>query len=185
MSQSAGQAGACRLARALWFALWLPVVALAQQWGLKVVDAAAGDGVEVSVVATESPAARAGLRTGDRVLGVQGRPTRSAADVAAQVQSLAPGAALQLRISRDGWERSVALEPQAARGPGWLGASVADAAAAGRGRGAVVGAVAEGGPAARAGLKPGDVLIAANGRELRSAEDLNNTIAGTKQGDRL
>lgn len=176
----------CRLARVLWFALWLPLIATAQQWGLNVTDPAAGGGAEVSAVAPDSPAARAGLRVGDRVLAVQGKPTRSAADVATQVQSLAPGSPLQLLISRDGWERTLSLESQLARGPAWLGATVADTAVgAGQPRRIAVTATAANSPAARAGLQPGDLVLAANGRNLKAADELEKMLAGSKAGDTL
>ena len=176
--------GQLRLALAFCMMLWLPGIAFAQQWGLNVTDPAAGGGAEVSAVAPDSPAARAGLRVGDRVLAVQGKPTRSAADVATQVQSLAPGSVLQLLISRDGWERTLGLESQLARGPAWLGATVADTAGgAGQHRRIAVTATAANSPAARAGLQPGDLVLAANGRNLKAADELEKVLAGLKAGD--
>ncbi|MCK7473135.1 MAG: hypothetical protein MZV49_05725 [Rhodopseudomonas palustris] len=35
---------------------------------------------------------------------------------------------MQLLVSRDGWERTLSLESRLARGPAWLGATVADTA---------------------------------------------------------
>jgi len=170
----------------LWFAPWLTLIATAQQWGLNVTGPAAGSGAEVSAVVPDSPAARAGLRVGDRVLAVQGRPTRSAADVATQVQSLAPGSAMQLLVSRDGWERTLSLESRLAGGPAWLGATVANmAGGAGQPKRIAVTATAANGPAARAGLKPGDLVLAANGRELKAADELEKVLAGLEAGDAL
>jgi serine protease DegQ len=55
----------------------------------------------------------------------------------------------------------------------------------GRTTGAVVVRVAEGSPAARAGVRPGDVIIAADGREIRIAEDLLAVLRAKQPGDRL
>jgi len=45
--------------------------------------------------------------------------------------------------------------------------------------------VSTGSPAEQAGLKPGDILIAFNGREIATAEELIAALRGTKPGDRV
>ena len=45
-------------------------------------------------------------------------------------------------------------------------------------RGALVGGVFPNGPAAKAGLKPGDVLLKVAGREVRDANHLRHMVAG-------
>jgi serine protease Do len=69
---------------------------------------------------------------------------------------------------------------------GWLGVSVADlvdsnsrASAAGAG----IAAVDRGGPAFRAGLRPGDVVLALNGQPVDSARTLRRAIAGIPPGE--
>jgi serine protease Do len=51
-------------------------------------------------------------------------------------------------------------------------------------RGALVTAVEPGGPAERAGLRPGDVILAINGDEVASATELPARIADLKPGTR-
>jgi putative serine protease PepD len=86
----------------------------------------------------------------------------------------------------------IRAEPQATRA--WLGAGIAsvesDAAAVALGldpstRGVRVTDVYEGGPAARAGLEPGDVIVALDGRPIRSAEALARALARLDPGDRI
>jgi serine protease Do len=49
-------------------------------------------------------------------------------------------------------------------------------------RGALVSSVDAGGPAAKAGLKPGDVILAVNGQAVDDSSDLPSLIAGLKPG---
>jgi serine protease Do/serine protease DegQ len=51
--------------------------------------------------------------------------------------------------------------------------------------GAVVASVSPGSPAAKAGLRQGDVVIAVNGRAMRNAFDVRNQIGLTRAGDKL
>ena len=50
------------------------------------------------------------------------------------------------------------------------------------GRGALLSLVTEGGPAARAGLRPGDVIVEFNGRPVQDNEDLVAMVVATKPG---
>jgi serine protease Do len=52
-------------------------------------------------------------------------------------------------------------------------------------RGALVATVAPGGPAARAGMEPGDVIVAFNGKPLANREELIRNVVGTKPGTRV
>jgi serine protease Do len=75
---------------------------------------------------------------------------------------------------------------------GWLGVSLQplDAELAGavglsEPRGALVGAVEPGSPAARGGLRAGDVVLEANGRAVRNPRDLAAAVAEAKPGANL
>lgn len=49
--------------------------------------------------------------------------------------------------------------------------------------GAVIAGVERGGPADRAGVKPGDVVLALNGQPVQTTADLARLVGGTKPGD--
>jgi S1-C subfamily serine protease len=83
-------------------------------------------------------------------------------------------------------------EPEATRA--WLGISIAsvesDAAAVALGldpstRGVRLTEVFQGGPAARAELVPGDVIVALDGAPIRSAQTLSEAVAKLDPGDRI
>jgi serine protease Do len=73
---------------------------LASYFGVK-------EGVLVSAVAADSPAARAGIRAGDVLTVVDGRPVRTPADVSASARAAARGATLDVRLMRDRKEMNV------------------------------------------------------------------------------
>jgi serine protease Do len=67
---------------------------------------------------------------------------------------------------------------------GWLGVSVADADEQGRGRrGALVMGVERGSPAARAGLRQGDLVTALNGEPIATSRALVRGVAGLTPGE--
>jgi serine protease Do len=60
--------------------------------------------------------------------------------------------------------------------------ALADSFKLSRPRGALVSQVTEGGPADDAGLKPGDVILAVDGKEIERSDELPAIIAGIKPG---
>jgi len=72
---------------------------------------------------------------------------------------------------------------------GWLGVriqsvddDVAESLGLGKARGALIGDVDEKGPAKKAGLKPGDVIVKFDGQEVKDSTDLPKIVAGTPVG---
>ena len=91
------------------------VLAPAGQWGFRVAKAKddAEPGVTVEEVHADTPAAKAGLKTGDRLLLLDGRWTDSVADCFAAATHVRPGAEARLLIRRDGKEQEVRVRVQA------------------------------------------------------------------------
>lgn len=72
---------------------------------------------------------------------------------------------------------------------GWLGVriqtvtdEIADSLGLDRARGALVASVQEGGPAAEAGVQPGDVILSWNGQDILEMRNLPTAVAGTEIG---
>ncbi len=71
-------------------------------------------GAGLAEVIDGSAAAGAGLRTGDVVMSVEGRPTTSALALTARVRALQPGDTVQVLVERDGAPVEVAVTLEAA-----------------------------------------------------------------------
>jgi serine protease Do len=149
-------------------------------------------GALVAQVEAGSPADRAGLKTGDVVLGVDGEPVIASGDLPALLAQHGAGDSVRLEVWRDGKRvqlnaklagtqrgesRAEAAPAAAAAAGGKLGLALRPAEAggeAGGGKGLVVEAAS--GPAARAGVKPGDVVVSVNGVAATSIEAVRGAV---------
>jgi S1-C subfamily serine protease len=137
--------------------------------------------------AAEGPLVRAdhgALRAGDRVLAVDDRPVAGAAAAAAYARALpwAPGVMLPLRVARGALELDLELVAGRTPIPGrpMLGLAVSE-----RGGRLEASAVTEDGPAARAGLRNGQVIVSVGQTEMRGRIDWLRAVAGLEPGDRI
>jgi serine protease Do len=164
-------------------------------------------GALVSGVEPGSPGAYAGLREGDVITALDGRPVTDANALRNQVAGMAPDTAVSLTVLRDGGqttlsaklvERESASTRRAAAGEGEeqsgrLGMTVtaltpevaSELELPRTEKGLVVTEIDPAGVAAEAGLQPGDVLKRVNGREVRSVSDLRAAIATRRDGPAL
>ena len=67
-------------------------------------------GALVAEAVKGSPAEKAGIKTGDTILAVDGQPIREARDLSRRIATYAPGKTVQVTVFRDGQERQVSLE---------------------------------------------------------------------------
>jgi len=159
---------------------------LAEAMGLE-----AARGAVVNQVEPDSPAEEAGLEPGDVVVAVDGREIRDAADLRNRVGLLPVGEDVEVTVLRDGERRTVRARIRKAEAQRVTGGESRDALRGavfetlgedhplhGRVQGAVVAAVEPGSPAARNGLRPGDVIVAVNRRPVRSAGEFERAVAG-------
>ena len=152
-------------------------------------------GALVTEVMPDSPAATAGLRSGDVITEINGKKVENPGDVARTV-ALAPlGRAAKLTVWRDKQEHSLTVvlreapgERQAAR----LGfevrpvtAEIARELALRSADGVVVTRVDEDSEAAQAGLRRGDVVVELNREPVKTLADFERATRAVKNGERL
>jgi len=158
---------------------------LAESLGLSQTEGAVIVGVE-----PKSPAAKAGLKVRDVVVGANGRPVRGSGDLRNKVGLVPIGESVEFQVLRGGRTmtiRAVVGEPPAVSGavgqrvPVLAGATFANIEpgmpAHGRVEGVVVTRVERGSPAYRAGLRPADVVYAVNRQKIRSVQDFTQALS--------
>ncbi len=165
------------------------------------------EGVVVSQVVKDGPAAEAGLIEGDIILEVKGRKVRDGRELLAAVAALAPGSTVELEVFRDGSRQGMTVtlgvrpaEEGRAAGEGGpstirdlglqlrtLTPELAQRHDLHLSEGVLVTGVAPGSLAQAAGIRPGDVIVSVNGRRVESVDDLREAMGreGLRQGVRL
>jgi regulator of sigma E protease len=131
----------------------------------------------VGKVAESSPAATAGLRTGDTIVAVDGRPVAYWEDLDRAVAQ-SSGRPLELRVRRDGTEQTVTVTPRLRTMPDPIFREPREVWDLGAGPQLLpaITSVGPGSPAERAGLRPGDVVVSVAGQRLYTHEDLLEAI---------
>ncbi|WP_139558460.1 DegQ family serine endoprotease [Methylotetracoccus oryzae] len=144
-------------------------------------------GALVVSVQADGPGAKAGIEPGDVITELDGRPIGSSGELPPRVADLKPGTEGRLTVWRNGTSRelkvqvgaledvAVAEEAPMTEPKGRLGLAVRpltpeESQQAEVSGGLVVERVA--GPAAKAGVRRGDVVLGANGQPIRNAEQL-------------
>ena len=162
--------------------------ALAESFGLK-----KPDGALIANVAPNSAAAAAGLKAGDVVTEVNGEPVVRSGALSSLIGLSAPGEKVKLTVWRDKSPREIEAKLQAADAAatqvasadgtvpqGQLGLSLRALTREERKQAQIEqGLVVEGvaGPAAKAGIEEGDVLLAINGKVVQSVEQVKAVMS--------
>jgi serine protease Do len=147
------------------------------------------------------PAAKAGIKAGDVIAAVDGRPVKDARDLAKRIGAMAPGASVKLDVIRNGSHQTLTFvlgelpkDQKQAKAKGGeeheqsgtelprLGLTLSPAGGvAGAGsEGVVVTAVDPDGPAATHGFKSGDVILEVAGKAVSSPADVRKALADAR-----
>jgi len=149
------------------------------------------DGAIVTQVDTGSPAEQAGIRRGDVVVAVNGRPVRGPSDLRVKMGLVPVGEQVEFRVLREGRTvtlRAAVAPPQQAAAvdgrnvPELAGAAVANLEPGmplyGRIEGVLVAKVERSSAAWQQGLRPGDIIYGVNNRRVRNVNELMAALAG-------
>jgi serine protease Do len=146
---------------------------LARRYGIEV-----RRGALVFKVYPDSPADAAGLRENDVIVAAGGHAVASREDVRTALYSAEAGSPLALEVRRGESTVKVSLRP--IRPPEGLGLQVLERSVGLRVEqvrgGLEIRRVTEGSPAARRGLRAGDLVLGANGQRTDSAEALGREV---------
>ena len=168
---------------------------LAKSFGMK-----DPNGALVSSVESGGPADKAGFKSGDVITEFNGRPVMDSRDLPRMVAAIKPGSQVDAKVQRNGKEETLKvtvgeIKPSAkvagasgkpqAEATGKLGLAVQDLTAEQRQQLDVKGGVVVGnvdGPAARAGIQEGDVVLAVNGQQIESVSQFKTLVDQVGQG---
>lgn len=150
------------------------------------------DGALIAHVGPDSAAATAGLQAGDVVIEVNGEPVVRSGDLSSRISLATPGESVRLKVWRNKAAREITVKlgraEDGARAPtsrdsedkpGQLGLSLRPLARDEQAMAKVTGGLLVmdvAGAAARAGLQPGDILLAINGTPLQSLDQVRAVI---------
>src|SRR3984957_6849805 len=165
------------------------------------------NGAIVAQVSSDSPASRAGLKSGDVIVQLDGQKVVNGSALQVAVSGIAPGNTIALGIIRDGNAQTVNLkvgsfhkdgevasnDDQSAPKSGKLGLAVADLDQDARQQlsipsqvhGVAIQSVRPASPAEDAGLPPGDVILEVNRKPVSSAENFVSDVHANPAGKDL
>jgi S1-C subfamily serine protease len=135
-------------------------------------------GAMVFKIYPDSPAVAAGLHEKDVIVAVNGHPVTAQEDVATAIYTAPAGTALELDVRRG--DKTVKMSLKAVTPPQGLGRELLERNVGLRVEEAngslVIRRVADGSLAERKGLRPGDLILGANGQEIKKLDDLGREV---------
>lgn len=159
-------------------------------------------GAVVSDVTPDSPGAKAGLKTGDVIMGLDGQPVSDAGQLQMETTLKRPGDTIHLEVARDGHTLNIPVTLESAKGE-----ADQQVAESGTGKerwglglanltpdirqqiqapesvhGAVVEHVTSGSPADNAGLSRGNVIISVNRKPTSTASEVASALSSVPSG---
>ena len=152
-------------------------------------------GALIASVTADGPAHAAGLRPGDVILSFDGRLLDTMRDLPRIVAEIDSGTEVEIEVWRDGRKETLAatiatqgqeLLASAATGDGGdvkLGVMLAPRGEPGK-AGVAIAEVAPGSPAARNGLRPGDVIVRAGSATVNGPDDVAGAVRSAASEDK-
>jgi serine protease Do len=156
------------------------------------------EGAMVDEPQNGSPAAKAGIQSGDVVTALNGTPVKDSRDLARTVAALAPGSSVKLDVLQKGESKTITVtlgklpgqreanadeqqsQPESRSPHLGLTLAPADEVAGAGGKGVVVTGVNPEGPAAEHGFQSGDVILAVGGKTVDNPSDVRKALSEAK-----
>ena len=156
------------------------------------------EGAMVDEPQNESPAAKAGVQSGDIITALNGTAIKDSRDLAQKIAMLAPGNSAKLDILRKGESKTITVtlgkmpneqqanaegeqsKPQGALPYFGLTLAPADEVAGSGEKGVVVTGVDPDGSAAEHGFQTGDIILDVGGKSVRDTSDVRSALSEAK-----
>jgi serine protease Do len=143
-------------------------------------------GALVAAVEKDSPAEKAGIKSGDVLLAINGRAIERSSELPPLVAGVKPGTKARFEVWREGKSRTLEVAVGQLK-PDQVASVQSDEPAATGKLGLAVRPTEDGllvenvsGAAARAGIRAGDVVTAVNGKRVKSVEELKAATENAK-----
>ena len=143
-------------------------------------------GAFVSEVLPGSGSAKAGIKAGDIITSLNGKPLNSFAELRSRIATTEPGTKVKLGLLRNGkpLEVEVTLDTSTSSSasaemitPALEGATLSDGQLKDGGKGIKIDEVVKGSPAAQAGLQKDDMIIGVNRDRVNSIAEMRKVLA--------
>ena len=149
-------------------------------------------GALVSSVEKGSPAEKAGVEPGDVIVKLDGKEIADSAQLPGRVAEIKPGTTAKLEVVRKGTtkqlevtvgelkDKKLAAKSDAQQEPTRLGVAARPLDPEEQRQAGVKGGLIvenASGPAARAGIRPGDVILAVNGTPVETVDELQSLVS--------
>jgi serine protease Do len=158
-------------------------------------------GVLVGNIMKDGPAQKAGIKTGDVIVELGGNKITGVRDLQRRVAAFKPGSTVKIKVMRDKKEKlftvsigempgetvAQAAEPKTKPALGLkvqdLTPEIAERLSLPQAEGVLVGSVEPNSPAARAGIRSGDVIDEVNRQRVKNVKDFKQLTGQLKKGE--
>jgi len=150
------------------------------------------EGALIGSVVKGSPAEAAGLRAGDVAVELDGKPLRGMSDLRNRIGMMTLGTAVNVTVLRGGKKQDFkitigkppsaqVIEAKAEDRPALLGATFGNIDPSEKLTGVRVLNVERGSPAAQSNLRPGDIIVSVNRKEITNVEDFSAAMKASER----
>ncbi len=166
----------------------------------KVLGLKSNKGALINSIEAGSPADKAGLKTYDVIIEVEGEPIKDDNDLKFKIAELPPGKRINIKIIRDGKEKIVStklgkqdsddeatIESSSEEGLGFrvqeLTESIAHRYNLTTTEGLIIIEIKRGSPADLKGLQVGDIILEINRKRVKTVDDVKSILKNVDSGD--
>ena len=149
------------------------------------------EGALISAVVKGSPAEGAGLKAGDIAIELDSKPLKGSADLRNRIGMMTLGTSVNVSVLRDGAKKDFKLtigkpqqqivEAKAEDRPALMGATFSNTEPSDKVKGVRVTNVERGSPAFQSNLRPGDIIVSVNRKDVGNVDDFTAAMKGSER----